>query len=128
MATKKDIKASLALAQKIREFVVGNFGWEVEDGRKPHNASEQPFFEFMLPTVVGLLKVTIIRGDPRWVFGIFDFPQKAQALLGESVNRYSGKWNHCWEQVKDPAEIVAMFASLVEPILMVSKHPDVISR
>jgi hypothetical protein len=128
MATKKDIKASLALAQKIRELVIANFGWEVQHRRTQTDASEPSFFEFMLPTIAGPLKISIIRGEAQWIYGVFDFPQLAHALLGEGVNQHSGKWNHWWEETEDPAVIAAMFASLIERILMVPKYPDVISR
>ena len=54
-------------------------------------------YRFTLETKAGRLT---LHPDPNDTMGIgtvftrFDDPQRAVALLGQSVNQYSGKWNH----------------------------------
>jgi hypothetical protein len=62
------------------------------------------FYELRLQTSVGLLRLSFSEGHSlASVFGRFDEPERAVALIGRHrLNAFSGKWNWHWSKDDDP--------------------------
>jgi len=82
------------LLKQVRDIAIENGAEPAKDG----------FYDFQLATSVGLLRLSFSEGHSlASVFGRFDEPERAAALIGRhNMNPYSGKWNHHWSKADDP--------------------------
>jgi hypothetical protein len=90
-------KFALAKQRKLLE-IARNIA--VEKGATP---TSDGFYQFQLATTVGLLRLSFSEGRClASVFGRFDQPERAVALIGcHNMNPHSGKWNHHWSKDDD---------------------------
>ena len=85
----------------------------IEKGAMP---TPDGFYQFQLQTCVGLLRLSVSEGHSlASVFGRFDDPERAVELIGRnSMNHYSGKWNHHWGKEDDPEMALLLFKADLE--------------
>ena len=94
----------------------------IERGAIP---TEDGLYEFQLATSVGLLRLSFTEGHSlASLFGRFDEPNRAVAVIGRnSMNPYSGKWNHHWSKDDDPETALLSFKADLERLTAAQTSP-----
>jgi hypothetical protein len=78
------------------------------------------FHQFQLETTVGLLCLSFTGGHALVsIFGCFDEPERAVALIGRRyMNAHSGKWNRHVSGEDDPESFLLSFKADLERLLV----------
>jgi hypothetical protein len=124
-------KESLRLVEMMNTWVSANFGYAEPDpggGEEARKALGVKRFawEWVLPTIVGPLRVTIFRGECNWIFTAFDAVDLASKV--RACNKCNGKWNWLVEKGTPVGDLFQQFASGTETLLVVPKHPEIMEK
>ena len=108
--------------QKQRKLLKQAENIAIENGAVP---TPDGFYEFQLATNVGLLRLSFSEGHAlASVFGRFDEPERAVALIGRnSMNPYSGKWNRHWGKDDDPKLVLLCWKADLDRLTTAQSSP-----